>query len=358
MCVGVVRLSGKVLSALSLMTVIAVPSAYSQSPAVPSGSGCEIPRSVADARPGAGGAPVDVEIELVLIDLFSIDDTNQSFLASFVFVARWNDPRLSSVRWPGSRGACRLTIDDIWDPDIRLLNQRGLFRQIGPRVEVSPDGNVVMDVHMLSTLSSRLELRNFPFDEQALRMKWASFSYGPRDIKLTVRQSRIENHSDWSVSGWSVLHDESSVGIDPLSVGEDQFVRFDHVVSVSREPGYYLWNFVLPLCLIVMMAWTVFWLDPETSSGAQIGIATASTFTLIAFLIALRTRLPAVGYLTQLDKMSVYSTVLVFLALGEVVVTSSLAQRGQQLLARRIDVYARWVYLLAFAAGLTLVMTV
>jgi hypothetical protein len=119
-----------------------------------------------------------------------------------------------------------------------------------------------------------------------------------------------------------------------------------------------LWNFVLPLCLIVMMAWTVFWLDPETSSGAQIGIATASTFTLIAFLIALRTRLPAVGYLTQLDKLSVYSTVLVFLALGEVVVTSSLAQRGQQLLARRLDVHARWIYLLGFAAGLWFILAV
>jgi hypothetical protein len=223
---------------------------------------------------------------------------------------------------------------------------------------VSPDGDVVMDMHTLSDFSSRLELRNFPFDDQALTMKWASYSYGPQDVKLTVRHSRIENYSDWSISGWSVLHDKSSVDINPLSVGEERFVRFDHIVSVAREPGYYLWNFVLPLCLIVMMAWTVFWLDPETSSGAQIGIATASTFTLIAFLIALRTRLPAVGYLTQLDKLSVYSTVLVFLALGEVVVTSSLAQRGQQLLARRLDVHARWIYLLGFAAGLWFILAV
>jgi hypothetical protein len=346
------------LCAMLLLSAVIAPVAYSQTPDASSRSSCQMPRSVGEVRPGAGGAPVDVEIELVLIDLFSIDDTNQNFLSSFVFVARWNDPRLSEAEWPGSQAACKLTIDNIWDPDIRLLNQRGLIREIGPRVEVSPNGDVVMDVHMLSTISSRLELRNFPFDEQALKMKWASFSYGPRDITLTVRHSRIEDHSDWSISGWSVLNDESSVSIDPLTVGESQFVRLDHVVSVARKPGYYLWNFGLPLCLIVMMAWTVFWLDPETSSGAQIGIATASTFTLIAFLIALRTRLPAVGYLTQLDKLSVYSTVLVFLALGEVVVTSSLAQRGRQHLARRIDVHARWIYLLAFAAGLTLVLAV
>ena len=354
MRVAVVRNSLKLLCTVLLMSAVVAPLAFAQAPTDSSQSRCDIPVSVADTRPNAGGAPIDVEIELVLIDLFSINDTDQSFLADFVFVARWNDPRLSSASLSG----CRLTLDDIWDPDIRPLNQRGLFRQNGPRVEVSPGGDLILDVHSLSAFSSRLGLRNFPFDKQGLRMKWASFLYGPEDVRLTVRQSRIEDHSDWSISGWSVVHNESSIGIEPLRVGEAEFVRLDHEITVAREPGYYLWNFALPLALIVMMAWTVFWLDPETSSGAQIGIATASTITLIAFLIALRTRLPAVGYLTQLDKLSVYSTVLVFLALGEVVITSSLAQRGKQLLARRVDAYARWIYPLSFVAGLVLILAV
>ena len=111
-----------------------------------------------------------------------------------------------------------------------------------------------------------------------------------------------------------------------------------------------------PAYLVLFAALGLLCFATRLGPASQIGIATASTFTLIAFLIALRTRLPAVGYLTQLDKLSVYSTVLVFIALGEVVVTSSLAQRGRQRLARRLDVHARWIYLLAFAAGLTLVL--
>ncbi len=346
-----------------LLTSLASPLALAQAPSASSPvakhlSRCEVPVGIAEVRPNAGGLSVDVEIELVLIDLFSINDTDQSFLADLVFVARWKDARLSAANLAGSLSGCKVTLDEIWDPDIRPLNQRALFRQNGPRVEVSADGDVVMDVHTLSAFSSRLDMRNFPFDEQMLKIKWASFLYGPHDVSLTARQSRIEDHSDWSISGWSVMNNESKIDIEPLNVGEEQFVRLDHEVSVMRAPGYYLWNFALPLALIVMMAWTVFWLDPDTASGAQIGIATASTFTLIAFLIALRTRLPAVGYLTQLDKLSVYSTVLVFIALGEVVVTSSLAHRGKQLLARRLDAYARWIYPLAFAAGLVVILSV
>ena len=45
------------------------------------------------------------------------------------------------------------------------------------------------------------------------------------------------------------------------------------------------------------------------------------------------------------------STVLVFSAFGEVVLTSRLAQRQRPALARTIDVFGQWIYLAAVAAG-------
>jgi len=102
---------------------------------------------------------------------------------------------------------------------------------------------------------------------------------------------------------------------------------------------------------IVLMAWAVFWLDPQ-AAGVQVGISTASVFTLVAFLIALRGRLPPVDYLTRMDELILCSTALVFVALAEAVLTSRLAQIGQQALAMCIDAYGRWVYLAAFGAVL------
>jgi hypothetical protein len=99
------------------------------------------------------------------------------------------------------------------------------------------------------------------------------------------------------------------------------------------------------------MAWTVFWLDPQ-AFGVQIGISTASAFTLVAFLVALRGRLPPVPYLTRLDALILYSTMLVFAALAQAVLTSRLAQGDRLPLARRIDSYTRWIYLAAFRVGL------
>jgi len=97
------------------------------------------------------------------------------------------------------------------------------------------------------------------------------------------------------------------------------------------------------------MSSAVFWLDPESFSN-QIGIATASVFTLVAFLLGVRQGLPQVSYLTQMDMLVLGTIVLVFISFAEVVYVSRLVKQGRSELARRIDWHARWAHLLAFSA--------
>ena len=105
----------------------------------------------------------------------------------------------------------------------------------------------------------------------------------------------------------------------------------------------------LALGLIVFMAYAVFWLDP-TLIGTQIGVATSTVFTLIAYNFALSDILPRISYLTRADFFLVGCMFLVFGALGEAVLTGVLAQDEDRLmLARRIDVLARVIYPLCFA---------
>jgi len=112
--------------------------------------------------------------------------------------------------------------------------------------------------------------------------------------------------------------------------------------------GYYVWKIIFPLVLIVFMSWTVFWINPE-NAGAQIGLATSSMLTLIAYRFILGNLLPRVSYLTELDYFTLGATILVFLALVEVVLTSGLAQAGKHEAARRIDVGARVMFPVSFA---------
>jgi hypothetical protein len=114
-------------------------------------------------------------------------------------------------------------------------------------------------------------------------------------------------------------------------------------LQAERQLGYYFWRLFLPLSLIVMMAWLVFWIDPQ-NFAAQMGVSTASVFSLIGFLFSTARLLPRIAYLTRADVMIICSTVLVFGALVQAVMSSRWNQAGRRELALRIDRHARWIY--------------
>ena len=77
----------------------------------------------------------------------------------------------------------------------------------------------------------------------------------------------------------------------------------------------------------------------------QIGISTASVFSLILFNHRVAGMLPRVSYITRIDILLLGGTIIVFVALGETVLTSRLAKIGREELGRSIDRWARWIYL-------------
>jgi len=121
------------------------------------------------------------------------------------------------------------------------------------------------------------------------------------------------------------------------------FSRFALVISTQRIATYYLWKVMLPLCLIVVMPWAVFWINPARF-GPQIGLSATSMLTLIAFMFATTNMVPKLGYFTTLDLFVVGSTVLVFLALVESLATSYVVSIDREDLGLRIDRGSRLVF--------------
>jgi hypothetical protein len=92
------------------------------------------------------------------------------------------------------------------------------------------------------------------------------------------------------------------------------------------------------------MSWVAFWVERDNVS-VRIGVATSSIFTLIAYRFVLANLLPRLPYMTRLDYFTVGSTLLVFVALIVVVVTSCLvAHNKNDVKAARVDVSARVVF--------------
>jgi cadmium resistance protein CadD (predicted permease) len=117
--------------------------------------------------------------------------------------------------------------------------------------------------------------------------------------------------------------------------------------TASRNVQHYIFKVLLPLVLIVMMSWAVFWIDPNTSNS-QISIAVTSMLTLIAYRFAVDSQLPRLPYMTRLDSFFLTSTLLVFFSLIEVLVTTILDNKQQTERAKKIDRSCRVIFPVIF----------
>ena len=126
----------------------------------PAAASCDLPGYAPSVRPDPSGTPTEVGVGLMLIDLSSISDVNQSITLDALLTLQWTDHRLDAV------AGCRYDTGTIWTPDIHLFNSATVQPRQPPQVLVSPDGNVVFTSRYTATIASTSNIAEFPFDER------------------------------------------------------------------------------------------------------------------------------------------------------------------------------------------------
>jgi hypothetical protein len=276
-----------------------------------------------------------------MFDLSGINDVHQTLTGDFVVRLTWTDPRLIGF------AGCQVPLAKVWSPQIDFLNS-GRMSPRGPdQVDIGPNGKVRYLQRYRGSLATYHNLVKFPFDAHKFRIWLSSFEYDENEVQLVVDQKmtgrrKLLNISDWTISGVKGSIDRT------FAEAFDNFHSvYEFKISAQRQTGYYLWKVILPLCLIVFMSWTVFWISPA-QFGPQIKLSATSMLTLIAFQFAMASILPRISYFTVLDKFITGSTVLVFLALLESLTTSFLVSKKKNELALRIDDVCRIAFPLTF----------
>jgi len=227
------------------------------------------------------------------------------------------------------------------------MKVRKFFNEIA--VLVDDNGNLNYRQRYLGEFTSNLDYKDFPFDRQILKFTLAAVGKEADNIEFHLDMENITMRSNISIEGWAVSIMEPLVSTEFIKATNRIVPRLDFRLLADRDENYYIWKVIVPLCLIVLMAWAVFWINPE-AIGPQIGLSTATIFTLIAYRFSLGLTLPRVSYFTRMDKFVFFSTVLVFIALGIAVLTSRIATTGNLHRALKIEKISRVVYLLVLAA--------
>jgi len=312
-------------------------------------SACDVSFAELDAisRPVPDeGGPTVVYIAMGLLDIDEINSADQNFTANLIVVARWFDPKLKH----DGPGELVLPLNEVWHPELLFVNQQKIWQTLSEIVRVSPEGEVEYAQRVWGPFSQPLDLHDFPFDQQVFEVRLAAVGYEPEDVEFIADPETPSGLAPkFSLPDWHVV--EWRIDYAPYKpIGQRRRVAsFALVISAHRYVSHYVVKVILPLILIVIMSWIVFWIDPK-ESGTQIGVATTSMLTLIAYRFMIGGDIPAVPYLTRMDHLILGSTLLVFLALMQAVITSIMASNGKLEWARWVDRICRVLFPLGFMA--------
>ena len=299
-------------------------------------------------RPDPKGEPTTVDISIRVIDLDEINGANQNFTANVAVMAEWKDKRLA-----GGGGRRSMNLKEIWHPMLQIMNQQRVVKTFPEMAQVEPDGTVRVIQRYWGQFSNPLLLHDFPFDHHPFKIQVVSMVGGKDEIKLvSINSGKYSSGMadqlslpDWKITSWSMNSNSYAISNDLNTL---LGVNFNF--KAERNIGYYTVKVFLPLLLIVIMSWIVFWIHPS-ESGSQISVSITSMLTLIAYRFALGSSLPKVSYLTQMDWFILIATLLVFFALIESVTTSRLVKMNKEALAFKIDRRCRIIFPMMFVLG-------
>jgi ABC-type transport system substrate-binding protein len=246
-------------------------------------------------RPAAGAGPTQVSVGIWIVDITNIDSAQQNFTADLAVVLRWKDARLAHA----GTGVAYYALDQIWTPRVGISNEtNSVVRKFTESAEVEPDGTVLYRQLYVGAFTQPLRLRSFPFDRQAFHIQLVAIRYRPDEVMFVPDQNWINNGlkqgagiapsitlPDWTIEKW-----DTKPVTYALAPGFE-YSGYAFEFTASRNVLHYILKVILPLVLIVIMSWVVFWIEPS-EPGIQLSIAMTSMLTLIADRFAVDTQLP------------------------------------------------------------------
>ena len=175
------------------------------------------------------------------------------------------DPRLDTENLRD----CQVPLGAVWSPRPVFRNERGTGPSFADVVTIHEGGAVDYVQRYNGLFTSPLDLKDFPFDRQTLAASVVMRGTPPADLRFELRDDAGTANrlsiADWRVGDWTVDY-------VPLAVGQGarEIAQVNFNIEVARNRAYYIQKIFLPLFLIVMMSWAVFWIDPAIMP-AQIG---------------------------------------------------------------------------------------
>ncbi len=272
-----------------------------------------------------------VQVGAVLVGISDIADKTSNWSADFYLYEQWTPA-------PG------------FVPQTELVNELERKSVQFDTTELRDD-RCTRTRRVRSVLRSAMDLHTFPFDHQGLTLQLSDAEFTSSQVRYSDQAiAGLDDSVSQHLIAWKIesplryAHASRTFRWDP---GAPEYDYATFSVTVSRQVSYHVSKYFLPLLLIVVVSFSVFWIDPEDlASAVQVGVT--CLLAVVALQFAEASDLPSVSYLTIADRVYSASYVAIALAVLQSIYANRLVRAGQKKKALQADKWSR----VAFPVGL------
>jgi hypothetical protein len=311
-------------------------------------------------QPPPGPRPIEVHLALTIIDFARVNNREETFDMRGYLEVMWQDPRLarrpeaaagdSGRPWVRHRAA-----PGLWTPRLSFVNAIEEVKVLS-RSDVFSDaeGKVYQGLDFAGKFSTPLDLRRFPFDTQSLRISLQPVDVDKQEMVLIADAARCELLEGAFVSDWDLGTIRASARDFRYESDGAVYPSVAFETTIRRRYPFYLYRVLLPLTLLIVASWCIFWFD-VTQLQPQISTALGVTLSIAVFNVSIDFGLPRAPHLTLLDRQAALSFAFAFLVISSVTWLHIVYRHRGQAAAERRQRLLRGLFPLAYVASLVLI---
>ena len=272
--------------------------------------------------------PVEISVDLYINKIYNINTVDETYQIDGYLEYSWVDERLklhgadsiSGPRLYENDQARELIHNKIWFPAFELMNVQGENETSNISLEIYPGGKVIYYERFFGTFSTYMNFRDFPFDSQSFKIQIEAFSYDSHHLIFTNPKLYFEITNNSFVEKWEIIDTTAVIAEKPYAEGTSDnsfYSRVEFEIYAKRLTGYYLWQVLFPLFIIIMASFVIFWIRDFST---QIGIGFTLMLTVVAFNFYSASILPELPYQTFIETIIIVGYIFIFLGILAVII--------------------------------------
>ncbi|KAI0227918.1 Acetylcholine receptor subunit alpha-like [Lamellibrachia satsuma] len=255
-----------------------------------------------------GHAPAKIKVDFALYRIVDLEETLLS-LRSVVWIRlEWTDKRLGWKPAEYNNVTSYHASRDMWRPDLTLYDD--IRVHVRPwkdfDVRISHDGQVKWQSLVSYTTYCDLDVIFFPLDRQRCRFKFGSWAYDAHQLEIVNASGAGITSEFASSSEWDLIEIPVVANLVKYEWCNETYSDVTFTVVLQRRGVSYLLNLLLPVCSMVVLSTSSFYLSVESGEKATLAIGVFLTYMVynVAVTQLLPTQSKGVPIIVQCNIMA------------------------------------------------------